>query len=105
MRDYIVEHNIPNERILLETKSKNTVENIIYSKEIMNIYRLKTSVLVSNSFHLRRMMLITRALDFSAAYHTNRSTSVILNQIGLTYKEIFLYRVTRAAIKHFEQKS
>lgn len=53
MADYLTEHGIDEERILLEDKSTNTVENIKYSKAL--IKQSYDSVgIVTNNFHVYR---------------------------------------------------
>lgn len=59
MADYLTEHGIDEERILLEDKSTNTVENIKYSKAL--IKQSYDSVgIVTNNFHVYRAVQIAK---------------------------------------------
>lgn len=61
MADYLVDHGVPPEMILLEDQAHNTHENFIYAKGIMqaNVKQLKTTkaVFVTSSYHLYRSQL------------------------------------------------
>ncbi len=46
---------IPSDKIIIETRAKNTHENALYSKEIIDSLAVKDSVLlVTSAFHMRR---------------------------------------------------
>jgi DUF218 domain. len=53
MRDFLTENGIGADRILVEDKSANTVENILYSKKLIKAYDTKVAV-VTNEFHIFR---------------------------------------------------
>ncbi len=57
MRDYLVQEGIDSERIYMEDKSHNTVQNITYSAQLMGergIDMKQGVLMVSNGFHLTR---------------------------------------------------
>ena len=61
MADYLMEHGVKEENILLEEQSANTHENFILSKELMereNIDPDQGVLVVSNGFHLTRARLL-----------------------------------------------
>ncbi|MCX7921163.1 MAG: YdcF family protein [Clostridia bacterium] len=58
MRIWLIEHGVPNDRILVEDKSNTTFENIILSKNIMSGSGIKSVIIVTSDFHLYRAMLI-----------------------------------------------
>lgn len=61
MRDYLLAKGIPAERLLIEDKSTNTIENITNAKEKFHLEGQKTAV-ISNEFHLARARrLMTQA--------------------------------------------
>lgn len=67
MYQYLVDAGIPDERIYLEGKSKNTGENITFSMELIRREGLCPQLaLVSNEFHIYRATKIARHLGFSA---------------------------------------
>lgn len=55
----LIAHGIASDRILLEDKSTDTVENIRYSKELIPNH-LKTGLIVTNDFHLYRAKSIAK---------------------------------------------
>ena len=55
----LLAHGISSDRILLEDKSTDTVENIRFSKRLIPQY-LKTGLLVTNDFHLYRAKSIAK---------------------------------------------
>jgi uncharacterized SAM-binding protein YcdF (DUF218 family) len=67
MRDYLVEHGIPDEHILLEDNSFNTYQNLVNSKAIMDRYGLKQIIIVSNASHIHRALVIAHNLGLEAS--------------------------------------
>jgi uncharacterized SAM-binding protein YcdF (DUF218 family) len=55
----LLAHGIPSNRVLLEDKSTDTVENIRFSKKLIPNH-LKTGLIVTNDFHLYRAMSIAK---------------------------------------------
>jgi uncharacterized SAM-binding protein YcdF (DUF218 family) len=60
MKRFLVEHGIAAERILEEKRSRNTAENILFSKELMSSNQ---AVLVTNDFHVLRARLLAKRAD------------------------------------------
>ena len=61
MHDYLVEHGVSSEQIILEDKAANTHENLIFSKELLEELGYDTQqefLLVSNGFHLTRSRIL-----------------------------------------------
>lgn len=52
MKEYACQHNINEDIILIEDQAKSTYHNMMYSKEIMKRYDLKTCYVVTNSWHV-----------------------------------------------------
>lgn len=66
MAEYLTEHGIPSERILLEDQSVNTAQNISNSKKLM---KDGASVgIVTNDFHMFRALQIAKKQGFKDAY-------------------------------------
>ena len=66
MYDYLVEHGVDSERIVLEDRSFNSRDNVAYSLEVLAAEGYDTSggvVLVSNAFHLTRVRMLWRRAD------------------------------------------
>jgi len=68
MKKYLLDNGIDEASIIMEDKSKNTMENLTFSKEIMEAKGFNTAVVVSNKFHLRRVSLMCKSLQLNASY-------------------------------------
>lgn len=59
VRGELLKFNIPDSLILVESQSKNTIENAAYSKELLQKSHLAPPyLLVTSAFHMRRALLI-----------------------------------------------
>jgi uncharacterized SAM-binding protein YcdF (DUF218 family) len=95
MRDELVRRGIPENRILLENVSRNTVHNVVNCGILMKEHGLKSCLLVSNSFHIRRMKYILKSLGMPADFYARRSVRIAFGQWKLTFREIRNYRKSR----------
>lgn len=57
MRDLAVSHGVPHSAIILETKARNTYENVTFVKEILDQKKWRTILLISSPYHMRRALL------------------------------------------------
>lgn len=94
MKRYLMDHGVPEEKIILEDRSRNTVHNAVNSFLLMQEHGLTSCLLVSNSFHIRRMQFIMKQLQIPAAYYANRRLSNIMKQWSITFQEIRAYKLT-----------
>lgn len=54
-KEFLVRNcGLPDSVILIDTISRNTYENAVESKKIMQRYRIKTTILITSAFHMRR---------------------------------------------------
>ena len=67
MSDYLIAHGILSERILLEDTSRNTVENIRNSKELISNSDGSVGI-VTNNFHVFRAVQIAKAQGLGDVY-------------------------------------
>ena len=61
MADYLTDHGFPEEQILLEERSSNTVQNLRYSCDLLAGQGYDTTddiLVVSNGFHLTRVRML-----------------------------------------------
>ncbi len=56
MKNYLIENGVDERQIIIEDKSKTTIENIINCKEIVGDSK---SLLISSNYHLLRIKIIT----------------------------------------------
>lgn len=65
MKDYLVEHGIEEERIILENKSTSTYENLLFSQEILPD-DVEAVTIITSDFHLQRSKMIAEGLGWNA---------------------------------------
>lgn len=102
MKQELLKRGIDPQSILLETRATNTVENLKYSKWIMNEQNFKSAIIVTDSFHIKRALLIAEDLDIKAFGAPVRNSPLYTNQelrINYTLREVlaitwyYLYRI------------
>ena len=64
MRDYLISKGIDPARILIEDRSGNTIQNILFSKELMDEEHSSVGI-VTNNFHVYRGVALARKQGFS----------------------------------------
>ena len=70
MHDWLADHGIPEERILLENKATSTQENLAYSFDIIRARGDEPDgnvAIVSSAYHLYRAKLMARNMEVEAA--------------------------------------
>lgn len=80
MRRFLVERGVVEERLLLETNSTSTYENILYSKKLLP-EDVNAVTLITSDFHLARARLIADNLDLETdALPAKTPKSVVAKQ-------------------------
>jgi|AntRauTorcE11898_2_1112593.scaffolds.fasta_scaffold00364_11 uncharacterized SAM-binding protein YcdF (DUF218 family) len=71
---YLLSIGVPEEDILTESQSRNTHENAVYTKEVLdNNPAINTSLLITSALHMRRAAACFRKVDLSFdEYSTDR---------------------------------
>lgn len=64
MRRYLMENGVQEERLLLETESTSTYENIFYSKRLLPD-DVEAATIITSDFHLARARMIAENLDLA----------------------------------------
>lgn len=78
MYDYLVRMGIEPKRLIKESRSTSTRENLTYSKEIIDELGLSKSItLITNNFHQLRATLLADELDLNV-YNYSAKTGIIL---------------------------
>lgn len=62
-RRYAIDKGIPGGSILVESQSRSTATNLAGAQRLMDSAGLRTAVIVSDPYHLRRAGMIARRLD------------------------------------------
>jgi uncharacterized SAM-binding protein YcdF (DUF218 family) len=105
MRDYLISRGVREERLILEQKSRNTVQNAVNCKMLMDLNGLETCLLLSNSFHIRRMKYIMNALGIPASFYADRHPAKVISQWNMTFKEIRAFRLTLPWLEKAQKRS
>lgn len=66
MREYLVKHGVPGERILTEDASYSTYQNLANSQALMASHGYRTALIVSNASHIHRSLVLARELGLEA---------------------------------------
>lgn len=77
VKKYLESIQVPDSNIIIENNSKNTYENAIFTKHILDSMHFKGSVLlVTSSFHMRRSLAIFKKAGYQnvTPYVTNKFT-------------------------------
>ena len=61
-RRYALKHGVPDDAILIETASRNTVQNLVEAKRLMDQRGLHRVIIVSDPLHMARALRISRDL-------------------------------------------
>ena len=67
MKDYLVKAGIPEDRIIVEDRALNTVQNIQYSMALMSSPNAPTAI-VTNNFHVTRGLALARGQGLTDVY-------------------------------------
>lgn len=57
VKRFLVDLGVPAQRIILEEKSRDTLENAMYVREICVDFGYKTPILVTSAYHLKRALM------------------------------------------------
>ncbi|MDR3072258.1 MAG: YdcF family protein [Clostridiales Family XIII bacterium] len=67
MRQYLLEQNIPEEKIIMEECSKNTLENLRFSKHIMEERNANyQALIVTSNYHVLRTVILAKNIAMNA---------------------------------------
>jgi len=68
MKKYLLDKGIEESKIVMEDESKNTMDNLAFSKKVMKNKGFKNAVVVSNNYHLKRVSLMCKRLKMDTSY-------------------------------------
>lgn len=77
MKNWLIDKGIPQNVIIQDTTSKNTYENIKYSKDIMGRNSLNTAIIVTSDFHLYRSLRLAKLANIKASGASAKSVRYI----------------------------
>ncbi|MEO6301652.1 MAG: YdcF family protein [Bacteroidia bacterium] len=79
VKKYLKSINIPDSAMIIESESKNTYENAIFTKKILDSLQLKGNyLLVTSGYHMRRSLAVFKKAGFInlTPYVTNRVSGI-----------------------------
>lgn len=87
MADYLISHGVPEEHVLLEDQSKDTVQNIRNAMALMQEFGLKSATVVTSEYHLTRALWIARNQGLEAAGAPAKGPDTLPKQIQANFRE------------------
>jgi uncharacterized SAM-binding protein YcdF (DUF218 family) len=90
MANYLEQHGVPRDKMLLENKATSTYENLKFSQDMMKERGLSSALIVTHTYHGNRALEIARALDYEEPRLSLTETRV-LKPIPNTIREILAY--------------
>jgi len=75
MKNYLVEHGIQADRILVEDRSTSTYENLVFSQKLLSEYGMKNfrTMIVTSDYHIFRASRIANKLGISATFRCSET--------------------------------
>ncbi|CEG26909.1 ElyC/SanA/YdcF family protein [Bacillus sp. B-jedd] len=81
MRDWLLANGLPMDRIIVENKSANTVQNASFSYDILyNNYNIKTASIISSQYHLKRASIFYYTMSLLKAKELGKTPIEFLGQ-------------------------
>lgn len=91
MRDYLVEHGIDESRITMEDRSRNTRQNLLYSKEILQGQGKDPGQLhilaVSSGFHLARIQMLAHRFGYGEVSTLDAPVKYASSAVQMFFRE------------------
>jgi uncharacterized SAM-binding protein YcdF (DUF218 family) len=77
VRRFLIDLGTADSKIIIEDRSRNTIENARYSKEICKEFGFKKPILLTSAYHLKRSMIAFKkvgmtAIPFPASFKTDK---------------------------------
>jgi len=90
MKEYLLNAGIPDDRLLLESHSRDTYENLLYSKRVADKNGIHSVMIITHHYHTKRAEDIAHFVDFQHV-HTAGFDTQVLNE-GYHYtREMLAY--------------
>jgi uncharacterized SAM-binding protein YcdF (DUF218 family) len=96
LRRLLLENKIDKERILLEDKSKNTMENFIFSNKLYNLLE-KNIIIVTSDYHMFRSLSIAKKLKYTnvSGLPSKSQRSILPAFLLREYVTVIYYKIFR----------
>lgn len=73
-RRYALRHDVPDAAILIESRSRTTLENLVEARQLMQAHDLQRVIIVSDPLHMARALRAARRLGIDAVGSPTPST-------------------------------
>jgi len=87
MKNWLKKNNIPHHKIIEENNSKNTVENAIYSMDIVNKKNFNSVTLITSDTHMKRAYILFKELDYYNKISSTIKSHTIANTNNYTKED------------------
>lgn len=100
MKDLTLQKGLPTSQLIIENKSYNTYENLLFSKQLLAEKNLHSMIIVTDAYHSPRAALIAQKLGISYTVSPVTNDRCVKGKIGwfsaLVYEPfgILLYKIT-----------
>jgi uncharacterized SAM-binding protein YcdF (DUF218 family) len=68
MKRFLSELGVPEDMVMLETKSRDTFENIAFLKDILKEKGFSSPIIITSAYHMKRVMTICEVLGQKASF-------------------------------------
>jgi len=93
-RDYVTRYAVPKSMIFMEQKGRTSLQSIIAVKQIMDHQEMNSAVLVSDPFHMMRILKIAKSMGIKAYGSPTKTSPISKNkwaEFRHTLRESVLY--------------
>lgn len=87
MKSFLLNRGVKSEMIIEDNLSKDTIQNIQFSKQLMVQNNLESCVIVSSSFHLRRLQVIAKHYNLNSRFYAYRDWKTPFKEFVWSMKE------------------
>lgn len=99
-RDWLIGAGIPADRILIETRSRTTKQNLVFAQPLLGEHSIHRVLIVSDPLHMRRAMRMAADLGMDAHPSPTRTSrfQTLGTQLPMLLREVYFnlhYFVTR----------
>jgi uncharacterized SAM-binding protein YcdF (DUF218 family) len=90
-RDYLLAAGVPGDRIFIEARSHTTRQNLIEARKLMQQHRLKSALIVSDPFHMKRASVMAKDLSIKAQPSSTPTTRYrsLRSKAGFLLRELY----------------
>jgi len=99
-RNWLTDAGIPADRVLIETKSHTTRQNLVFAEPLLTEHGIRRVLIVSDPLHMRRAMRMASDLGLDAHPSPTRTTrfKTLGTQLPMLLREVYFtvqYHATR----------